>query len=205
MSYSGAMGQFNPSMIGIVYDVTATAWEIKRVESLVDDFPSVFERALVDFAKFKIGVEHGLFSETEIVEVKSWYLEFPELWEAIRLNFIQTDPGREFGGRVDDFVGRIRKADRGGQLGIVVSTVLIGSVLLVGGLASGLWAYGYIQKQQNMSDMISEVVAGNLPADVLSEAIAAEQDVGLFSGLTTALGPVMFAVAAYVVYMATKK
>ena len=162
---------------------TLSFWDGQKVRALVPEFPAVFDRAVAAWGKFKAGVRAGLFTPDEQQQVLDWYREFPRLWETIRSNFIGTPEGIEWGGTVDDFIGRL-KADefyQGGQLGLL--PVIIAGVAIVGGAAAALWAVSYIKRQNNIGKMIDGVVQGQIPSTVLAEAIKAEQGTGLFAGV----------------------
>ncbi len=193
----------DPITAGLATSAVLNYWDQQKIKSLVPDFPDIFDRAVVDFAKFKVGVEAGLFTTGQQNEIMSWYREFPQLWETIRPNFIKTPDGLEFGGKVDDFVGRIRAYKPSG-LGLV--PVVVAGVVIVGGIAAGMWAVVYMQKQANLSEMIDQVTAGKLPADVLVEAIKAEQSGGLFGGFGSEITTVLaLVIAAWAVYTFTRK
>ena len=202
------LGFIDPTLFpitGTVIEAGLSWWDKEKVQRLVPDFPGIFDSAVVDFVKFKAGVARGLFTEQQQDEIMAWYLEFPKLWETIRPNFIRDAAGREFGGRVDDFIGRLRKSEvyRSSTLGL--GPAVIAGVVIVGGVAASLWAVAYIQKQANVSEIINQVTAGTLPAEVLIEAMKAEQQSGLFAGISHIGRAVAFAAAAWLVYNFTKK
>ncbi len=159
-------------------------WDEQKVKELIPGFPASFDRAVVDWAKLKVGAKAGLFTQAQIDEALAWYREFPKLWETLRPNFMQTEAGLKLGQSVDSFIGRLKGSSfyRSGQLGF--PPVLIAGVLIVGGAAASLWAVGYILKQRNLSEMIDGVTAGRIPADVLAQAIEAEKSGGFFGGLS---------------------
>lgn len=202
------LGFLSPTTVSITGRAVTSGlswWDKQKVQRLVPDFPGIFERAVVDFVKFKTGVARGLFTDQQQAEVMAWYLEFPELWETIRLNFIKTDEGLEFGGRVDDFIGRLRKSEvyRSSTLGL--APAIIAGIVIAGGVAAGLWAVSFVQRQANVSKMIDRVTAGSLPPEVLVEAMKAEQSSGLFAGIGHIGRTIAFAAAAWLVYTFTRK
>lgn len=192
------LGQIDPYTTGALIYAGLNWWDEQKVKALVPEFPALFEQAQTDFVKLKLGVERNLFTPAQIATAMNWFSEFPQLWETIRLNFIKTEQGREFGGRVDDFCGRIKRSElyRISTLGI--GPAVIAGVLIVGGVAGGLWAVAYIARQRNISKMIDQVTAGALPPEVLVEAMKAEQTSGLFAGVGKIGYAISFAVAAWV-------
>lgn len=192
------LGQIGPYQTATVIQAGLNWWDEQKVKALVPEFPALFEQAETDFVKLKLGIERNLFTPAQIATAMNWFSEFPQLWETIRLNFIKTEQGREFGGRVDDFCGRIKRSElyRRSTLGIALA--VIAGVLIVGGVAGGLWAVGYIARQRNVSKMIDQVTAGALPPEVLVEAMKAEQTSGLFAGVGKIGYAIAFAAAAWV-------
>lgn len=199
------LGIFDPTLLIKAVGVGLSWWEEQKVKKLVPDFPGIFERAVADFAKFKVGVAADLFNPRERNEVMAWFVEFPRLWETIRPNFMTIGAGDLFADRVDDFIGRMRKTDLYRTAGLGLAPVVIAGIVLVGGAAAGLWAVGYMKRQANISRMIDEVTAGALPAEVLLEAVKAEQQTGLFAGLGRFGYGLAFAAAAWLVYNFTRK
>lgn len=150
-------------------------------------FPSTFERALTDWAKFKAGVSRGLFAGSSRSEILDWYREFPKLWEIIRPNFIKTvrtaqgsmiDPTyTSLVGRVDRFVKLLGSDIGSGQLGL--APLVIAGIIIAGGLgiAGASWAISYVTKQANVSKLIDEVTAGRISPDILAAAIESERSI----------------------------
>ena len=205
MSYRvhSQLGQIDPWTTGYLIQAGLNWWDQEKVKSLVPEFPRIFQQAQIDFAKLKVGVERNLFTPAQITTAMNWFSDFPQLWETIRLNFIKTDQGREFGGRVDDFIGSIKRSTLYGRdLGL--APAVIAGVLIVGGVAAGMWAVVYMQKQGNLSKMIDRVTTGALPPEVLVEAIKAQQSVGIFGDLTSLVTPLALTAAAFFVYRYTK-
>lgn len=154
------------------------------LKGIVTNFPNIFDRAVEDFARFKVGQDAHLFTDGEVREVVDWYTELPELWEKIRINWVEgrVPEKLEFSGRVDDFIGKLRRYPPVAQ-GLGVPVAVIAGVLIVGGVAAALWAVNYIKRQQNISRIINGVVAGKISESTLAEAIKAEQGTGLFAGV----------------------
>lgn len=199
------LGIFDPTVLVKAVGVGLNWWDEQKVKRLVPEFPGIFERAVADFAKFKVGVAADLFDRQQRNEIMGWFVEFPKLWETIRPNFMTIGTGDLFADRVDNFIGRMQKSDVYRTAGLGLAPVLIAGILLVGGVAAGLWAVGYLKRQANISRMIDGVTAGALPAEVLIEAVRAEQETGLFAGLGRLGYGLAFAAAAWLVYSFTRK
>ena len=186
MAYLGRLPP--PGVADVIYDYFTGSvlswWDEKKVKELIPRFPASFERAVVDWAKLKIGVKAGLFTEPQIAEALAWFRDLPRLWETIRPNFLKTAADVSWSKTVDEFVGRLQRDGfyQSGRLGL--APVVIAGVLIVGGTAASLWAIQYILKQRNLSDMIDGVTAGRIPADVLAAAIEAEKRSGFLGGLS---------------------
>ena len=199
------LGFFDPAQLVKAVGYGLSWFEEEKVKKLVPDFPGIFDRAVEDFAKFKVGVAAGLFDRQKRDEIMAWFVEFPKLWETLRPNFMTIGTGDLFADRVDDFVGRIQSSDLYRTAGLGAALVIIAGIVLVGGAAAGLWAVAYMKRQANISRMIDEVTAGALPAQVLVEAVKAEQESGLFAGLGRFGYGLAFAAAAWLVYSFTRK
>lgn len=178
-------------------DPLITALEIKAVQYLtqgqqaairkaVSDFPSILAQAKVDYAKFKAGLEAGLFVQsTNSKRVTDWFREFPRLWEAIRPNYEQTVEGGTVSTHrtaiLNDGDAFVRKLGGDPQIQnrLGIAPILIAGVLIAGvaGVAGVIWAIGYVGKQNNISKIIDEAVAGRVPMDVLKKALE-EADAG---------------------------
>jgi len=153
----------------------------QEIASLVPVFPDVLQRAVDDWAKFKVGYRSGLFNADRVERIAAWFNEFPRLWETIRPNFLITADGSTIVPRpaivsqADRFVSRLG-ADRQ-TMNLGIAPLIVAGIIIAGllGVAGAIWAIGYVKEQDNISNMIDEVVAGNLPADVLQEAIESER------------------------------
>ncbi len=182
------LGQFDVTpLLSWLQPAVLSWWDKQKIQSLLPEFPGVFEQAVADWAKLKVGVKGDLFTPAQIEESLVWFRQLPRLWESLKPNFTED---QEFAGRVDSFIGQLSGSSllETGGLGFVVTgtIALVAGVMLVGGAAAGLWAVGYIQEQANISDMIDGVVAGQIPAAVLDQAVKAESDGGFFGGLGSA-------------------
>lgn len=194
MSY---LGQFDLSVVGWLGEKVLDWWDEQKVQKLVADFPAIFHQAKRDWAKFQAGLDNNLFTSKQRQEAIAWFSEFPQLWETIRPNYMDTAEGKEFGDRVDDFIGNILRSSeyKNRQLGI--APALIAGVLIVGGVAAALWAVSYIQDQNNLSKMIDGVTAGKIPPDVLKKKIEEAESGGLFGNAGEVLQWLAIAGAAW--------
>jgi hypothetical protein len=157
--------------------------EEQELQNLVVLFPSMLEKAVEDWGKYKAGVEAGVFTADQQKDVLDWFADFPRLWEIISPNF---DPWADSGKpdpdklplweRAERFVVKLRgNVDIKSRLGI--APIIIAGVIVAGvlGAAGAVWAIGYVKKQQNISRLINEVTTGSLPAEVLTEAVKEEK------------------------------
>jgi hypothetical protein len=153
-------------------------FESQGLKDAVVKFPQTFARAKADFAKFKEGSKRGLFTLSQKQEAASWFKDFPRLWETIRPNFEDVmleqtgSVNVNFVPEVDAWVAKLKTDSSLASLGVI--PIIIAGVLIVGGIAAATWAVGYVKRQNNVSRLIDEVVAGKIPADVLKDAVAKE-------------------------------
>lgn len=165
-----------------------------ELKDMIAQFPSVFERAVNDWATYKAALGLIDIPANQRVEVESWYREFPRLWETVRDNWTMALPGGTFSSRklafakkVDSWVDSLQ-ADpvyRGTGLGIaplIIAGIAIAAAFGVGG---AIWAIGYVKKQNNVSRIIGEVTAGRIPAAVLEKAVS-QQRGGFFADIAGA-------------------
>lgn len=155
--------------------------EEEEIRSLVPRFPLVFEKAVEDWAKFKAGTAARLFTASQHREIIAWFADFPRLWDTIKPNFevvnqavVPGGPGLY--GQVERFVKKLRaNVEIKNALGI--APLIVAGILIAGlfGVAGAVWAIGYVRKQGNISKMIDGVVAGQIPATVLREAVKVEK------------------------------
>lgn len=179
--------------------------EFIAYQNIVLTWPYFLDKVISDWRLFKAGVNAGLFNQDEKDEVIGWYDEFSDLWEAVKPNFSLNQQYSSAGLRdenmkmilkVDSFLWEIhqmRLDNVSGQLGL--APILIAGVLVAAafGIAGVIWAVGYTRAQNNISNMINETVAGNLPPEILQAAMEAGPDEGLFDKLGGALETIIIA------------
>lgn len=160
----------------------ASFFETEAARDAFFRFPDIFQQAQLDWAKFRLGRAQGLFSADQAGTVLAWFRDFPRLWDSLHLNWTESksETQRRFGARVDAFVAELQSPR--GTSGLGLAPLVIAGVIIVGGVASALWAGGYIKKQFNVSRMIEGVTAGRISEDVLREAV--EKEPGLFAGVS---------------------
>ena len=173
-------------------NVVLSMFETLDIVNVRDKLPAVFERAIVDWAKFTVGMEKGLFTSEQADKTLTWFYQFPRLWEAYRGNF--TDPsklpsgmyathGSGFVERVDRFVASLKASPFRTWVDLGIAPLIIGGVLVIGGIAAALWAVGYVKSQSNISAMIDGVVAGKVPPELLKKALEEQNKGGLLDDL----------------------
>lgn len=155
-------------------------------QQLVSRFPTIFDQAVADLAKYKLARERGLIKTEQQQLVEAWFYDFPRLWSTIQPNWQWNADGTpatgerlKFAETVNRFVIRLRGENFQPSLGI--APLLIAGILVAGAFgAAGLtWALGYVRDQANISAMIDGVLAGKLPPEVLADAVK-EQRQGVF-------------------------
>jgi len=175
-----------------IFDITQLS-RLQEVElqAIIKAFPKMLERAVSDWAKFKLGVKAGLFTVSAKSDILSWFKEFPKLWETIRPNFnpgetpvMMLTPGdRDLLLHADKFVsllgGEIKKYNSLGIAPLIIAGIAVAGAF---GIAGAIWSIGYFKKQSNISKMIDSAVAGKLPPDILKEAVHRENQ-SVFGGL----------------------
>ena len=190
--YSGALPSTDRRTLGAYGIETITAAQQSAIRATVSDFPEKLKQAKIDFAKFKAGLDLGLFKQSQNTKrVTTWFAEFPRLWEAIRPNYL-PQPGQTMSAHreavrkeADAFVAVLGTDPQvRNQLGIAPLIVAGVLVAAIAGIAGILWAVGYVKEQGNISRMIDEVVAGKLPPDVLKKAVAEANSGGFLGDIT---------------------
>jgi len=183
----------------------------KEIVNLVHNFEDTFYRARRDWAKYKAGMQYNLFPVNKQREILEWYAEFPKLWEMIRLNWEASDLGPpspaniEFADEVNSWIKKLSsELNTGEGLGFVFSTtaLIIAGILAAGGTVGVIWGISYLKKQNNLSKLIDATVSGQVPPDILEQAIKNEESGGFFGGIKSAVGSITkLGVGGLVVYM----
>jgi len=182
-----------------VTDTTLSWWDEQKVKDLIPEFPNVFRKAKTDWAKFLIGSENNLFTETEKKEVIDWFVKFPEMWETVRPNFQKDEAGLKLCSEVDAFIGTVLRSNVYQNRALGFAPIVIAGVIIVGGVAASLWAVRYIGEQNNISDLIDGVVTGQIPPEILKNAIDKSSDNNLFGNLQEILQWAAIAAVAWIV------
>jgi hypothetical protein len=162
----------------------------QEIKETIAQFPVTLERAQEDWAKFKLGVEAGLFSPTQREEVLDWYDKLPDAWAQIRPNWTEPDPVTgmasprkiEYARKVDAWMTQF-KGDREVGLGAVFVTVVIVGAVLLAITVGGIYSIAYYREQANISAMIEAETQGRLEPGTVKSAIEAEKGGGVFAGI----------------------
>jgi len=125
-----------------------------QLRELVAGFENRFERLRLNWVRFKMGVEQGLFTADERRRIIDVYRRFPETWESIKPNWTLTENGMvsahraEFAEKVDTWAEKLRseleranyQAARLGDLGALPVLVVAGLwiVGVLGGVSASL-------------------------------------------------------------------
>jgi hypothetical protein len=201
------LAQWPEKTIPVEYPSSALTESQKRdLTTLVDSFPLIFTQAQADWAKFKTGVDAGLFTYSQKQTIGAWFTDFPRLWQTIRPNWEYLPSGMvsthraAFKETVDAWISKLAGSSPvAGGLGI--APLLIAGLLIAAafGIGGAIWAVGYVKKQANITKLIDGVVAGKLPVDVLKDAIDKEQSSGLFGDIKGVLiaGAVLFGLLTF--------
>ncbi|MHC4645186.1 MAG: hypothetical protein ACYTBJ_06775 [Planctomycetota bacterium] len=166
----------------------------KEIAALVPEFPRIYAQARADWVKFKLGLDRSLFSELEIRQIVEWYQDFPTLWQAIRPNWELRSDAHPQKDAIDKFVRDVdawsETISRAPELsGLGIAPLIIAGILIAGALGIGgaIWAVGYVKKQNNVSAIIEATVAGQLPPEVLNDAIKADSAGGFLGNIKSIL------------------
>jgi len=164
--------------------------QMVQLQSLVDGFPAVLERAVEDWAKFKVAVQADLLSFKEKMNIVDWFGHFPEHWRMIRPNFTMTSEGLmkthtpEIVAAADRFVAKLSgdkwtyvSGLRGLGVPVLLPIAVIGGILIAGAytISRVLQEVGYIREQGNVSRKLALVETHEASADILTETIKAEK------------------------------
>jgi len=175
---------------GRYWIVVVSPTQMVSLQSLVTGFPSVLERAVEDWAKFKVGVQSDLLSFNDKMEIVSWFSHFPEHWQMIRPNFTGKAMGTiaahtpNIVAAGDRFVGKLSGNEWtyvSGLSGLGVLPLLpiaiVGGILIAGAytISRILSEVGYIREQGNISRKLDLVETHEASADILTETIKTEK------------------------------
>jgi len=164
--------------------------QVVQVRSLVTGFPAVLERAVEDWAKFKVGVRSDLLSFRDKMEIASWFGRFPGHWQMIRPNFTGKAMGTiaahtpDLVAAGDRFVGKLSGNEWkyvSGLSGLGVLPLLpvavVGGILIAGAytISRIMGEVGYIREQGNVSRKLDLVESHEASADILTETIKADK------------------------------
>lgn len=178
-------------------------WESEedQLAQIVQEFPDRFAQLQLRWAKFKLGLEHGLFTQDERRKILDTYAQFPETWETIKPNWVHSETGMvsphqlDFAKQVDTWVSKLkgelgeqrRNAGVGalGLIPIVVGAIWVGVALLgVGAVtAAVISALAWFKDAENDGRLIDGVTEGRFSENVLIERYRQESSGGLFSGV----------------------
>lgn len=157
-----------------------------EIADLLYSFPRLYQQALTDWAKFKLGVARGAFDTKQIREVIDYYKGFARYWEMIRPNFFAFPDGRpkpdhavNYAKGVDAWLNKFNSDVK--TLGLGIAPLVIAGILIAGSLASVAaisWAVSYIKQQSNISALIDARTKGLLTPDEFETAINAEERIG---------------------------
>lgn len=166
-----------------------------EVADLLYKFPRLYQQALIDWAKFKLGLKAGAFDSTQVRTVVDYYKGFARYWEMIRPNYFAYPDGRpkpdfsiNYARGVDEW---LRKFDSDVKtMGLGLAPLVIAGILIAASLASAAtiaWAIGFTKQQGNVSALIDARTKGLLTEDEFKTAITSEERAG---GLTNPLSEV---------------
>jgi hypothetical protein len=175
----------------------------RDLQAVIDNFPALLDRAIVDRAKLHEGVKAGLFTEPQVREAMTWFNDFPRYWAELRPNITDRDVRK----KADLFSDELspgwakrmwEKIGFGFLPFLVIGLIILGAGITVYSVVSLI---KYWKKQQNISAMISAVVDGKLPVSILEEAIAQENS-NLVTNVSAALGQLAL-VAGIIIFAPT--
>lgn len=159
------------------------------IKNIAQNFPAIFDQAKLDWAKYQAAKQYDLVDPATEPYILDWFRSFPQFWETFRPNWIFTETGLvsphrvEFANEVDAWIHKLE--GNVPQSSLSVAFIVIAGVLIAvaAGIAGAIWAIGYVQEQANVSRMIDEIVAGNLPPEVLQQSIA-DNEPGVLDKIT---------------------
>jgi hypothetical protein len=154
------------------------------VRQLPVDFPAVLAQAKQDYQVLRAGLDNGVpIDQSTLTQITDWFRDFPRYWTTIRPNYVPdytTVVSAHQAALLDDadaFAAQLT-GDHTVQTGLGIGPLIIAGILVaaVAGVAGVIWAIGYVKSQNNISQMITDTVAGKLPPDILKKAIDKSQE-----------------------------
>ena len=164
----------------------------EQLVEAVQLFPAVFRQAQEDWAKFKLGLENGLFNESQKEKIIDWFSKFPEAWRIVRPTYEFTPQGlisprkAAFADEVDRWVEKLTgSALIKSNLGFVFTTIAVGvfiaATIVGGGVVLVQW-----REQENITKIIDGELAGKFPKGTVKAFIDAEKSTGIFADIQNA-------------------
>jgi len=154
------------------------------IAKVVQQFPVIMKQARSDWAKYEVGSKNNLFTKGQSRDIVDWFAQLPYLWDGIKNNWLFTPQGlllsganKKFYDDTESWMNKLRTSPSVLFPGIGFGFLIIAGVIILAafGTAGAFWAIGYVKKQNNISRMIDEVVAGRLPPEVLQAAVDKEE------------------------------
>jgi len=155
--------------------------------AFVNDFPqSFYSDIYTPWLIYLAAKKRNLLTRDQCVAIQSTYIKFPKVWQVIEVNFtdptysgLRADVERFIGAlNVFDWLPEVQSSSSANVLnGLGVLPFLVwGAIAAAGALGIGgvVYSIGYIKEQNNQSELIRQVAAGSIPADVLQSDVDAE-------------------------------
>lgn len=181
-----------------------------KADYIIRNFPSLFEKAREDWAKFKAGVAIGLFSPAQRSVIVQWYQGFPKVWETVRPTWTISKTGvvspenAAFAKEVDDWVAKLTGASEYRSLSGLglgpFALVMIGIGIVAGGAGTVLYAYGYYLGQSATHEMVTAVTANKISQETFNRYLAAEKTgtgTGIFGSIFGDVGGTVSKLVTY--------
>jgi len=154
------------------------------VQQLPVDFPAVLAQAKQDYQVLRAGLDAGVtINPSDLTTLTDWFRDFPRYWTTIRPNYVPdyttvVSAHQEALLNDADQFASVLGGDHTIQTGLGIGPLIIAGILVaaVAGVAGVIWAIGYVKAQNNISQIITDTVAGKLPPDILKKAIDKSQE-----------------------------